>query len=1017
MKFPENEHDAKAPDLAVLEGTLVPIFLILHCLTTLRQKLRKYMREFDLELADYKEAPDMAMKRLENCSRIQHTSASITVNENYDPDVRKDMEMILNNIAPEKMSYKHSCEGPDDMPAHVKCALLGSSLNIPITDGKLNLGTWQGIWLCEHRNNGDMSKFFRGFSDSESESESTEDEVQISSRPSHARPVQSLPFSDSDDDERRVVRPEKDRRYEELNELIRQIKNYRKISDMSKLLSGFEDLCKAFHKARALIDREGGGTPRFFLRCLAELEQFVNEKWEDREGRRQMSKNNARGLTTLRQKLRKYMREFDLELADYKEAPDMADRSSDETPGELSSGTDDEADLDKRESASRRVKKIVSKSDAEEEESDWEMSSSSDSELEDLTGKKMEELRRFFLKSTTRDDDERARKKLERKKRREDKEKPGEAKIDEEEGEWQRSAGSAAAVVEAPKMFEKESDINAEAVAKKLQELISVRKRKATDRFAPVDLLKELLKITTSRGLNPALQVKINFAIITSYFDCNPKMADALLHNSWLSCMACLQDLTDILMANQDIICGLEVNEDMENLTDSTLPYQIHACLVSVFERLDDEFTKILQDADCHSTDYVEKLKGEKIYMRAKLAKKQCPVEEVCRVYMRKIQHLYYKFDPEALACESGKDSLNTCASSSLAEMKKLCQYLYVNDTTKRLRTEASLCQVYHLALHDHFYQARDILLMSHLQTHIDHTEISSQILYNRAVCQLGLCAFRNGLIREALYALSDLQNGGRAKELLAQGSMMRNQDRTPEQEKLERLRRMPYHMHINLELAECVYLLCAMLLEIPLMASKEFEFRRRTISRSFHYQLKQSERQYIVGPPENTREHVMAASKALLSGDWKACVDYVFNPKMNAKVWNLFPNSDKVKAMIVARIKLESLKAYIVSFSSVYDSVSLKRLASMFDLDLKTVHTAISKLIIENNFPASFDEPSECVVISHTEPKRLHTLALQLTDKLNGLAENVEQLLDPRTGGSRAYGGWIPRYYNACIQ
>ncbi|KAL1235250.1 UPF0047 protein YjbQ [Trichinella spiralis] len=85
---------------------------------------------------------------------LQHTSASITVNENYDPDVRKDMEMMLNNIAPEKMSYKHSCEGADDMPAHVKCALLGSSLNIPITDGKLNLGTWQGIWLCEHRNNG-----------------------------------------------------------------------------------------------------------------------------------------------------------------------------------------------------------------------------------------------------------------------------------------------------------------------------------------------------------------------------------------------------------------------------------------------------------------------------------------------------------------------------------------------------------------------------------------------------------------------------------------------------------------------------------------------------------------------------------------------------------------------------------------------------------------------------------------------------------------------------------------------
>ncbi|KRZ78321.1 UPF0047 protein YjbQ [Trichinella papuae] len=85
---------------------------------------------------------------------LQHTSASITINENYDPNVRKDMEMMLNNIAPEEMSYKHSCEGADDMPAHVKCALLGSSLNIPITDGKLSLGEWQGIWLCEHRNYG-----------------------------------------------------------------------------------------------------------------------------------------------------------------------------------------------------------------------------------------------------------------------------------------------------------------------------------------------------------------------------------------------------------------------------------------------------------------------------------------------------------------------------------------------------------------------------------------------------------------------------------------------------------------------------------------------------------------------------------------------------------------------------------------------------------------------------------------------------------------------------------------------
>jgi len=81
-----------------------------------------------------------------------HTSASLALNENWDPDVREDMEMFLSRLVPENIPYRHSCEGPDDMPAHIKACFLGSSLTIPISDGKLSLGTWQGIWLCEHRN-------------------------------------------------------------------------------------------------------------------------------------------------------------------------------------------------------------------------------------------------------------------------------------------------------------------------------------------------------------------------------------------------------------------------------------------------------------------------------------------------------------------------------------------------------------------------------------------------------------------------------------------------------------------------------------------------------------------------------------------------------------------------------------------------------------------------------------------------------------------------------------------------
>jgi len=90
---------------------------------------------------------------------IKHTSASLTINENVSPDVRSDMELHFNKMIPENMPYyDHNLEGADDMPAHIKASVLGNSLTIPITNGELNLGTWQGIYFCEHRNHGGSRK-------------------------------------------------------------------------------------------------------------------------------------------------------------------------------------------------------------------------------------------------------------------------------------------------------------------------------------------------------------------------------------------------------------------------------------------------------------------------------------------------------------------------------------------------------------------------------------------------------------------------------------------------------------------------------------------------------------------------------------------------------------------------------------------------------------------------------------------------------------------------------------------
>ncbi len=90
---------------------------------------------------------------------LRHTSAALTINENVDPDVTRDMEYAINKIVPENdPGYFHTIEGPDDMPAHIKCSMFSVSLTIPISKGRLNMGTWQGIYLCEFRNKGGQRK-------------------------------------------------------------------------------------------------------------------------------------------------------------------------------------------------------------------------------------------------------------------------------------------------------------------------------------------------------------------------------------------------------------------------------------------------------------------------------------------------------------------------------------------------------------------------------------------------------------------------------------------------------------------------------------------------------------------------------------------------------------------------------------------------------------------------------------------------------------------------------------------
>jgi translation initiation factor 3 subunit C len=192
------------------------------------------------------------------------------------------------------------------------------------------------------------------------------------------------------------------------------------------------------------------------------------------------------------------------------------------------------------------------------------------------------------------------------------------------------------------------------------------------------------------------------------------------------------------------------------------------------------------------------------------------------------------------------------------ADVEKLCVLVYTHGD-ERLKTNALLCHVYHHALHDRFHQARDLMLMrcvafspqrffelslsltcslasaihSHIQDNIQHMDARMQVLFNRAMVQLGLCAFRKGAIYEAHSCLSDICSG-KTREYLAQGmSSARFQEKSPEQEKLEKLRQVPFHMHINLDLLDTVHLTTAMLLEIPNMAAHPHDIRPKVYCRS----------------------------------------------------------------------------------------------------------------------------------------------------------------------------------------
>lgn len=424
----------------------------------------------------------------------------------------------------------------------------------------------------------------------------------------------------------------------------------------------------------------------------------------------------------------------------------------------------------------------------------------------------------------------------------------------------------------------------------------------------------------------PYQKIRVLLALISARFDYNQSMNAYMAIDMWQSARKEVDQLLRTLSEDSSYIVQ-EETEDYDDSIDRQANQNgegpvilVRGSIISFVDRLDDEFTKSLQNIDPHTTEYVERLSDEKkmyqTIVRAQVYFEQAKqTEALSRVVMRRLEHIYSKADIIIQALEAANAEIQPDQKSSLfpsaqevaqdggpsALIRALCVYLYKTPglAAERPRTRAMLCHIYHHALHNDYHIARDMLLMSHLQDSIQMADAATQILYNRVVVQFGLCAFRLGLIRESQTALQEIFGTGRVKELLAQGVQRQNQysTLTPEQEKLDRQRQLPFHMHINLELLECVYLVSSMLLEVPNMAfaGSDPELRKKVISRPFRRMLDYTDRQVFSGPPENTRDHIMQASKALQNGEWQSCIELV----NEIKIWKLMPGEEDIKKML----------------------------------------------------------------------------------------------------------------------
>ena len=479
--------------------------------------------------------------------------------------------------------------------------------------------------------------------------------------------------------------------------------------------------------------------------------------------------------------------------------------------------------------------------------------------------------------------------------------------------------------------------------------------------------------------------------------------------------------------------------EDLHTTGEAGRVQYVMGNLFSFLQLLCMEYRKSMQSIDAHTEEYIARLKDE-LVLEALVSKAQEYYRNVGKTTLEasvaflRLELVYYKYSSDTdvlkqrlLAIRAAGKAISEQSKEKDEEKRKveeekveeappafsippppvniadqglvgqLATFLYKHGSDQS-RVRALLMHVYHLSLHNQYLAARDMLLMSHIHETVQHADIKTQVLFNRAICQLGLCAFRCGEFRSALEQLGDLVQSNKIRELLAQGtSQQRWQERDVEKEELEKKRQLPFHMHINQDYIEAVHLISAMLAEVPNLAQHGAANKKKIISKAFRRLFDATSRQAFNGPPENTRDLIMAATRAMRGGEWEKCVEYLLRLRMWS--WMSKEIGEYAQGKLRVKVQEETLKTYLLTYSQHFQSISSPSLCQLFALPPHSVHRIASKLITSQQLSGSWDQPSDTIVIHAAQPSKLQRAALTFAEKTGVLLEQNERMLESRHG------------------